>query len=374
MARNLEHNMLASQTAEDQARQRFILALKGHLGRQIRPRLKAVYERQAAPAYQSEHGASPQSQQQIGEALYANSLHQAWSSLQRGAQENMWRAVKAPIDRDRQRLEETYGQKARKAKGSLELDPDLDLPEEMQKVHVHLQPGGYLCDEGDTDILAGALYEAGGRLYSQGAGVGTKESKAECVMRFLAGWAPEVKPRRILDLACSAGSSSVPYALALPDAEVHAIDIAPSMLRYAHARAEALGARVHFHQQRVEDLKFDDASFDLIISHNAMHELSLEAQQKMMSESYRLLKTGGVCVHQDVPLRFERLDPFMQVLYSWDEWFNGEPFWSAYANNDCRAMLQKAGFEDDQIFVDTYDQIDGSFEWYIAAARKTDKT
>ncbi len=370
MPRNLEHDMLATPTPGDEARQRFILAMKNHLGGQLRPQLRKVYDAQAKPGYTVRAGHEPDDTASIAEALYDNNIYQAWSSLYRAAQERMWSSVKAPLDRERSALEQNYAGYAKAPKGSLELSDEVEAPEAIKKVDIHLQPGGYTLDEGPRDIMAGALYEAGGRLYSQGVGVGTIESKAECVMRFVKEWAPDFHPTRILDMACSAGSSSVPYALAFPDAEVHGIDIGAGLLRYAHARAEALGAKVHFHQASVEKTGFEDQSFDLVVSHNAMHEMSVETQQRMMTEAYRLLKPGGICIHQDVPLRFEKLDPVMQVIHGWDQNFNGEPFWSAYGTNDCQAMLKHAGFSEENIFVGPFEQIDQSFSWFLAAGRK----
>ena len=90
-------------------------------------------------------------------------------------------------------------------------------------------------------------------------------------------------------MGCSAGSASVPYAQAYPDAEVHAIDVSPGMLRYAHARAESLGAAVHFHQMDSARTSFGSESFDLIVSHNMMHEISDASRRGMLRESWRLL-------------------------------------------------------------------------------------
>ena len=61
--------------------------------------------------------------------------------------------------------------------------------------------------------------------------------------------------------------------LSYPNAEVHAIDIGAPLLRYAHARAEALGKKVHFSQQNAEHTHFPDGSFDLIVSHIFPHEI-----------------------------------------------------------------------------------------------------
>ncbi len=369
MSRNPVHEMLPRANPEERARQRFVLALKGHLGRRLRPRLRDVYERDVRPALSEEDAGNPA---RISDAMYAHPHYRTWSSLNRCAQELMWEAIGETVFREGSRLADRYRALAaeRPAGGSVALDPALEPPKTMARVNVHLQPGGYLRDAGEDDVLAGAFYESGGALYSMGQSVGTRESKAQVVQRFVRERYPDFTPTRILDMACSAGSSSTPWALAFPDAEVHATDIGAGMLRYAHARAEELGARVHFHQRRVEATGFDDASFDLVVSHNAMHEMSQQTQAAMMAESYRLLRTGGICVHQDVPLRFESLDAFDRFERSWDLHNNNEPFWEAYATNDPRRMLVDAGFAPDDVFVDMVPQLDGSIAWFVAAARK----
>ena len=50
--------------------------------------------------------------------------------------------------------------------------------------------------------------------------------------RDLAGSLP-FKGLRILDIGCSAGASTVPYALAYPDAGVHGVDLGAAMVRFA---------------------------------------------------------------------------------------------------------------------------------------------
>ncbi|MCC5861270.1 MAG: methyltransferase domain-containing protein [Gammaproteobacteria bacterium] len=372
MARNLQHSMLPRPDGEELARQRYVLALKTHLGRRLRPGNRIIWEQAAQPAFERERGRPAADRGEIAEAMYAEPGYQTWSALNRCAQEMMWEAVGEAVFRDSPRMREEYVRlsDARAAGGSLELADDFPVPNVIRRINIHLQPGGYARDEDPADIGAGAFYEAGGALYSMGQSVGTRESKAELVQRFLAERYPGFRPARVLDMACSAGGSSVPYALAWPDAEVHAIDVGPGMLRYAHARAEALGARVHFHQRDVTDTGFADGSFDLVVSHNAMHEMSQVTQAAMMHESFRLLAPGGVCVHQDVPLRYAELDEFTRFERGWDLRNNNEPFWEAYATNDPQRMLAEAGFPEAEISVGYFEQLDGSMRWFLAAARK----
>ena len=372
MARNPDHAMLARASHDEAARTNFIGALKLYVGRRLRPGNRAFYELEAKQDYAVAIGKEPGTPEEISTAMHGNPHWQLWSAMHRATQEQMWASVQDTLLRESPRLTQVWNELCQRPDklGSLELDPDCDVPDVIRRSEIHLQPGGYTLDRGDGDFLAGAFYETGGAVYSKAQGVGTKESKAEIIIRLLENRYPGFQPTRILDMACSAGSSSTPYAEAFPDAEVHAIDIGPGLLRYAHARAEALGVAVHFHQRNVTDTGFPDESYDLVVSHNAMHEMSNDTVAGMMRESYRLLKPGGVSVHQDVPLRYENLDNYMQFEYGWDLHYNCEPFWQVYATNDLPGLMTAAGFQADDVYVGFADQSDQKFRWYVATAKK----
>lgn len=368
MARNIQHDLLSSHTPEAAARQRFVLAFKKQT-EQLRRKSRLIYDSRIISKIEDKPG----QEDAVVKALYEDDIYQTLSSLKYIGQTRMWSAISSSVLDNAEKMSRDFERLSDPSTtiGSLKLNPEADLPDEFKKVHVHLQPGGYLTDLADNDVLAGAYYEEGGALYSQGQSVGTRESKAECLMRFLRQWKPDFTPGHILDMGCSVGASSVPYALEYPEADVHAIDIAPAMLRYAHARAESIGAKVHFSQQDVTGTEFEDESFDLIVSHNAMHEMSAETQQAMFNESYRMLKPGGICLHQDLPLDYSKLDTFEKVELSYDKWFNGELYWRDYAESDCASMFEKAGFDKTKGYFGLIDQSDNSMRWFVAAAVKT---
>lgn len=372
MARNVAHDLLPETTHDEACRQRFVLDLKRLVSREARPRARAAWDREVRPAFESAYGRAPRDGGEIAPYMRPHPRYQVFSALNRAAQEMMWDAVAAPLVRDTPRIRARAAELAAASKsgGTLDLPAEFKPPEAMRAIHVHLQPGGYTYDDGADDVTAGALYESGGALYSMGQGVGVRESKAEVVQRFLAERHPGFVPARILDMGCSAGASSTPYALAFPSAEVHAIDVGRSMLRYAHARAEALGAKVHFHLADATRTPFADGSFDLVISHNTMHEMTADAVRAMFAESLRLLRPGGVCVHQDVPLKYAGLDPYLQFDYGWDADYNNEPFWDDYARSDAALVLREAGFAEDAIWVGRVPQLDNTIAWYVASARK----
>jgi ubiquinone/menaquinone biosynthesis C-methylase UbiE len=372
MVRNPDHALLSPPTHDERLRQQFVFTLKRHIGSKIRPGNRTIYEKVAKPAFEKAEGHAPETTTEIGSVMWQQPSYQMFSALNRAAQEQMWESVADPIYRNRERLSETYGKlhNRKDRKGSLELDPNFQVPRGIASVDIHLQPGGYAIDYGDNDVLAGAFYEGGGNLYSMSGGIGTTESKAEVIMRFLKEHYPGFTPTKILDFACSAGSSSTPWALAFPIAEVHAIDVGAAMLRYAHGRAEALDAAVHFHQMDAGKTTFPDESFDFVVSHNAMHEMSQKTSENMFKESFRLLKPGGISVHQDVPLRFSELDTFTEFDYSWDQQNNNEPYWSVYASNDPRQMFIDAGFPEDNVWLGKFQQLDKTVSWFVSAAQK----
>jgi SAM-dependent methyltransferase len=372
MVRSVRHDMLPRPTHDEAARQQFVVALKQHLNRQLRARNRELFEQAAAPRFQAERGRAPVSRDDIRTAMSAQPAYRAWSALARSAQELMWRSVLETIARERPRFRERLQRLGADAatRGSLELDPTFVPPRGVASIDIHLQPGGYTLDLGDDDVTAGALYEAGGNLYAFGQGISRTDSKAAAVQGFLRERYPDLTPKDILDMGCSAGSATVPYAQAFPSAEVHGIDVGSGMLRYAHARAEALGQPVHFHQRDAGDTRFPSASFDLVVSHNLMHEVPSATRVAMLAESWRLLRPGGVFIHQDIPLQFAGLDEYQKFDYSWDTRNNNEPYWEAYANADLAADLARAGVPAAHAETGNLPRANGSLPWFIVAGRK----
>jgi SAM-dependent methyltransferase len=365
--------MLPQPTADEAARQQFVVAFKQALSRGLRSSHGRLFDAVVAPQYARHHaGRPPATRDEIRDAMQAEPTYRAWSTLNRAAQEQMWVAVGDSVFRERGRMSATARriEASGKCRGSLTLDPTLVPPRGMTAVDTHLQTGGYAMDLGGDDCIAGAMYECGGNLYAFGQGISRTDSKARHVQRFIAERYPQLRPRRILDMGCSAGSASVPYALEFPDAEVHAIDIGSAMLRYAHARAESLGAAVHFHQMDCAATSFAAGSFDLVISHNLMHEISEATRRGMLRESWRLLAPGGLCVHQDVPLTFRGLSEFQKFESSWDTLHNNEPFWEVYASADLHAEMLAEGIPEACIHVGNLPSAPGTLPWFVACAAK----
>lgn len=69
---------------------------------------------------------------------------------------------------------------------------------------------------------------------------------------------------RVLDVACGTGNLSLPAARA--GAVVTGIDIAPNLLETARERARGEGLTINFEEGDAEQLPYEDASFDAVVT------------------------------------------------------------------------------------------------------------
>lgn len=343
MATQTQHDLLVSRTHDEAARQDYYMEIRRHLARNVSGGNRAVYANVVKPAFVKTHGRDPQNRAEVRSVMTQNPYYQMYSAMQRHTQEMTWDSVLDSVERELPRLNEKAKQTIAKAKGTLTLDPDFKVPAYLTFYDIHLQPGGYHTTLGPDDVSSGALYDRATYLYAMG-NLGPKSDYlglsliAHFKKRF-----PHIQPKRILDMGCTTGNSSVPWKEAFPDAEVYGIDVGESMLRYAHARSESMGVPVHYSQQNAERTNFPDGFFDIVVSHIIMHETSTPAVTRIFAESKRLLRDGGVMLHMDNP-RLKDLPPFDAFLAEWEVYNNNERFGGTYREMDIVAEGEKAGF------------------------------
>ncbi len=343
------HAMLPEISQEEQSRLSFFVSLSGAARKGLKPGNELIYERDARPAFVAEHGREPATVEEVREVMEKQEFYQMWTALSRSQQEQYVDCTGSIVERQLPDLVRRFREISGDAKlGSLELDPELDIPYYQKESHQHCVPLSYYEELGKDDVYSGARADIGSYAYSRGLRGLYNEDKGLSGSKFLNENFPDLDPERILDLGCMSGNSTVPYVDAYPQAVVHAIDLGAPQLRYAHARAESMGKRIHFSQQNAESMKFEDGSFDLVVSHILFHETSRQAILNILREVKRVLKPGGVFLHVEVPVR--RDTPFAQFLANWDSWYNNEPFWDILARTDVKALALEAGFDEERVF------------------------
>lgn len=339
----------------EKTRQDFVLSLKRIANGPAQQRVREIWRQQVLPAATQARGVAPQQWREVSGPLARTLPYRQWAVLTHHSQTMMWQAVEATTRRQACDIDRRYAAlQVRKTLGSLELAPARAVPAPIGDTEIHRQPEGYAGRTEGEDIAPGLRYHGATMIYSVGKGRthAATDGRGKVLLDEIAKRRPGFRPRRILDLGCGIGLHSQPIALAFPEAEYHALDVAPALLRYAHLLAEDRGVAIHFHQRDAADTGFEAGSFDLVISNILFHETSHEHLPRILRECRRVLAPEGLTVHADVATQLTRLGLEDQVMNAWQDRWNGEPFWSAFAEYDMREQMIAAGFVAERVFAE----------------------
>ena len=370
----MSHPMMPEATHDEAAEQLFVRDLKSWLGGGVAEAHRARAEALEAATTSNDKLAT------VYRSLHKDEGFRAWASVKRVSQELMWAAVGRSVIRQADQLEVRAAEAD--AGGSLTVDPEFQAPAYITRGDIHLMPGGYQLDA--PDVLQGAVMDRGGAVYMLGRNGGLmNDGRGHTLAAHVYACYPDLASRRIVELGCGVGASTVPVAKCFPEAETFGVDVGSSVLRYAHARAAHLGARIHFVQDNAERTRFEAGSFDLVFSCAFLHETSEAAMAAIMYESFRLLRPGGVTVHLEVPNHYEALGIWERVCGEMEADYNNEPNWKQAVSADYELLMQAAGFPDVLTGYQATsfaakpggggfsDQSAGTFRsWFVASARK----
>lgn len=345
------HPMMPEASHDEAARFNFLTHFNRYISGQIGAGNKLAYDKQVLPAFRAQHGRDPEHRYEIRDAMGKSNWHQMWSALKRNSMEMRQHNGRQIVLRQLEDLiakAQSYNARA----GMLELDPAIEQPHYQTAVDIHCQPGGYHSEEMADDVTVGANYDVGLFATTGGALGGLNDGGGQAVVAWARNARPDWRPRRILDIGCTVGHNAVPIAQAYPEAQVTAIDTAGASLRYAAARAAALGvSNITFVQASGEDLsRWADQSFDWVQTTMFLHELSATAMPRLLKEANRVLAPGGLIFHIEQPQYSNDMPLFEQFMRDWDAFNNNEPFWSAMHGLDLKQVMADAGFARDEQF------------------------
>jgi ubiquinone/menaquinone biosynthesis C-methylase UbiE len=145
-------------------------------------------------------------------------------------------------------------------------------------------------------------------------------------------------PRRILDLGCGTGSTTLMLKKAFQDVEVIGLDLSPYMLVMAEYKAKQAGLDIEWRHSNAECTGFPNASFDIVTASLLFHETPPRVAVSILCEAFRLLVPGGQVII---------LDGNQKTLLNTD-WLTEifeEPYIKDYAAGSVDAWMGAAGFE-----------------------------
>ena len=148
----------------------------------------------------------------------------------------------------------------------------------------------------------------------------------------------QAKPRRILDLGCGTGSTTLLLKQAFPEAAVMGLDLSPQMLVVAEHKAEQAKRAIEWRHGNAEHTGLPDASFDLVTASLLFHETPSAVAQAILRECYRLLTVGGEVAILDGNQKMLRQTEWLTQIFE-------EPYIQAYADGSVDAWMGAARFE-----------------------------
>ncbi|HEY9651603.1 MAG TPA: methyltransferase domain-containing protein [Coleofasciculaceae cyanobacterium] len=145
-------------------------------------------------------------------------------------------------------------------------------------------------------------------------------------------------PRRILDLGCGTGSTTLMLKQAFPQAQVIGLDLSPYMLVMAERKAKAAGLTIEWRHGNAEETGFPNASFDVVTASLLFHETPPAATKSILRECFRLLMPGGEVLILDGNQKTLRQVDWLTEVFE-------EPYIKDYAAQSVEAWMGAAGFE-----------------------------
>lgn len=151
----------------------------------------------------------------------------------------------------------------------------------------------------------------------------------------------------VLDLGTGAGWIPIRLKQARPRWKITAVDLSEIMLKYARETAEKKAVKVHWLCGMAGSTGLPQNSFDLVISHFALHEF--QDLKLVFTESKALLKPGGCLFIEDLQ-RPSKWGMFFALAFglfhskSMRKQYK-ESLLSAYTANEVKQALNNSGLK-----------------------------
>ncbi|RYG14157.1 MAG: class I SAM-dependent methyltransferase [Burkholderiales bacterium] len=344
-----------------QVAQGFLLAAKGFWTTTMFKRLHAEYAEQCALQQKA-----PQTVPEVAEIVEGLTTYRYFAWLERHLQSAKYSGRYGLVPYYRQRQDEALGKLEGDNESVLQLDPALEMPAYYVATDIHQHPGGVW-----SEPTAGLAYEHGARTTTPLLG----QTHADLHTRFTDHVAALGEPRRVLDMGCGFGKSTLPFARRFPASKVEGVDLsAPCLKVAAHAALSENLHNVIFRQSNAaETLAGEEGGFDLVTSTMLLHEMPPRVLGQVLDESFRSLEPGGRMVHLDF---WHLPDPFTRFLHYGHGRRNNEPYMQPLAELDLPELLSQKGFVD--IEIEPFSEVGGTatdaeawrFPWTVISARK----
>lgn len=241
-------------------------------------------------------------------------------------QDTIWERFLKPVVRlliDEKQLKQLYERIDWQTESDRIRHPELIYPDYYNNQNFHGIQGGYLNSE------AAITYDPITQYVLPPNETWVRQALIESI---------KGKPRRILDLGCGTGSTTIMLKQAFPQAKVIGLDLSPYMLVMADYKAKKAGLEIQWCHGNAEETGFPPDYFDLVTASLLFHETPATVAKSILRESCRLLVAGGEVLILDGNQNTLRQMNLLTEVFE-------EPYIKDYAANSVDVSMGGAGFE-----------------------------
>lgn len=198
------------------------------------------------------------------------------------------------------------------------------------KRNYHFQTDGYFSEHSAN------LYEHQVEILFSGTAAPMRRMLIKLIKEKL----PHNRPLKILEIGAGVGSATLDFTKAFDFDSYTVTDISAPYLNVASRRFN--NPKLSFVEAAGESLPFPDEEFDLVFSVFLFHELPKSIREKVLSESYRVLKKDGIVGICD-SLQKDDVPKMNRVLENFPVDYH-EPYYKSYTLWDVENSLKTAQF------------------------------
>ncbi|MFY7994325.1 MAG: methyltransferase domain-containing protein [Bacteriovoracaceae bacterium] len=219
--------------------------------------------------------------------------------------------------------------KLNKKKDLEDIDEVNQAPDYLKR-NYHFQTDGYFSDE------SAKLYEHQVEVLFSG----TAAPMRRMLIKMIKDRLPLGRPLKILELGAGVGTATVDFAKSFDIESYTVSDISGPYLELAKKR---LSGKFEFVKTAAEDLPFKNEEFDLIFSVYLFHEIPRSVRLKILDESARVLKKGGMLAICDSIQKDD--DPKLNLVVDNFPKDYHEPFYKDYTLWDAEEAIHSVGLK-----------------------------
>ena len=214
-----------------------------------------------------------------------------------------------------------------------------DLGSEAQNAPAYLKRNYHFQTDGYFSEHSASLYEHQVEILFSGTAAPMRRMLIKMIKERLSN-SDQRQPLKILEIGAGVGSATLDFSKSFTFDSYTVTDISAPYLHVASKRFD--NPQMHFVEAAGESLPFPDEEFDLVFSVFLFHELPRAVREKVLSESYRVLKRDGIVAICD-SLQKDDVPRMNRVLENFPIDYH-EPYYKSYTLWDVARSLKTAQF------------------------------